>query len=251
MKNWPKILLCGAALIPLTSYAAVDIKLAEDINAIVVNGEEIGYRISKLSDISLNDGTNQLVVRVAKLVMGQGGYEKFNSNPLVLTFSTANKNLTLNLVKPINTLADAQHFNGSPQLKLTEVGSGAQVELLQAELPRLQGITRDYLKELNAYNKKYDLVRVEQSSADVASALVFENSKTNTNSTAVSMVQYWFGEANFAERKEFANWAFANRSEVTQVMDTQDKPVEMMAYWYEKADKSEKSQILGWLLNQE
>ncbi|MEF2509672.1 hypothetical protein V4D06_17230 [Vibrio mimicus] len=72
-----------------------------------------------------------------------------------------------------------------------------------------------------------------------------------STSKSYEMVQYWFGEANATERKEFANWAFVNRSEVTQAMATQSKPVEMMAYWYEKADKTEKSTILSWLISQE
>ncbi|QEO43860.1 hypothetical protein DLR65_11260 [Vibrio tarriae] len=72
-----------------------------------------------------------------------------------------------------------------------------------------------------------------------------------TASKPTEMVQYLFGEANSAERQEFANWAFANRAEVAQPMVTQNKLVEMMADWYKKADKAEKASILSWLISQE
>ncbi|WP_158120463.1 hypothetical protein [Vibrio metoecus] len=72
-----------------------------------------------------------------------------------------------------------------------------------------------------------------------------------TASKSEEMVQYLFGEANSGERQEFANWAFANRAEVTQPMVTQSKLVDMMADWYKKADKAEKASILSWLISQE
>ncbi|QXC56753.1 hypothetical protein KSS82_15895 [Vibrio mimicus] len=72
-----------------------------------------------------------------------------------------------------------------------------------------------------------------------------------TASKPTEMVEYLYGEANAAERQEFANWAFANRAEVTQPMATQNKLVGMMADWYGKADKTEKASILSWLISQE
>lgn len=70
-------------------------------------------------------------------------------------------------------------------------------------------------------------------------------------SKSQDMVQYWFGEATDAEQQQFADWAFSQRTSVTDMIKTESKPVEMMAYWYDKADKTEKSNILSWLLGQE
>ncbi|EOW9289398.1 VvgS protein [Vibrio cholerae] len=253
MKNWPKVLLSSAALLPFSVSAAVEIKLAEEISPIVVNGEESGFRISKLSDITLDDGTHQLVVRVSKLVTGQTGYEKFNSNPLVLTFSATDQRLKLGSVKSITTLADAKAFDAAPMLTLADISTGKAIEVKQDELPRLQGITRDYLKELNAYNKKNNLLPVEQAVAQTAALVVpsQEVAKADNGPTSVSMIQYLYGEASSAERQEFANWAFANRAEVTQPISTSNKLVDMMADWYKKADKAEKTSILSWLISQE
>ncbi|EJB8350422.1 DUF2057 domain-containing protein [Vibrio cholerae] len=252
MKNWPKVLLSSAALLPFSVSAAVEIKLAEEISPIVVNGEESGFRISKLSDITLDDGTHQLVVRVSKLVTGQTGYEKFNSNPLVLTFSATDQRLKLGSAKSITTLADAKAFDAAPMLTLADISTGKEIEVKQDELPRLQGITRDYLKELNAYNKKNNPALVDAAVAPaVVAAPVVQANNLASAQTSVGMVQYLFGEASAAERKEFANWAFANRAEVAQPMVTQNKLVEMMADWYKKADKAEKASILSWLISQE
>ncbi|MCG6233396.1 DUF2057 family protein [Vibrio furnissii] len=65
------------------------------------------------------------------------------------------------------------------------------------------------------------------------------------------MVQYWFNEGSDAERKQFADWAFSNRAEVKQAMNSESKALDMMAYWYEKADKTQKAGILSWLISQE
>lgn len=252
MKNWPKVLLSSASLLPFSVSAAIEIKLAEEISPIVVNGEESGFRIGKLSDITLDDGTHQLVVRVSKLVTGQTGYEKFNSSPIVLTFSATNQGLKLGSAKSITTLADAKAFDAAPMLSLTDISTGEPIEVKQDELPRLQGISRDYVKELNAYNKKNNPALVDAAVAPaVVVAPVEQTNDLASAQTSVSMVQYLFGEASAAERKEFANWAFANRAEVTQPIATSNKLVSMMADWYQKADKIEKSSILSWLISQE
>jgi len=70
-------------------------------------------------------------------------------------------------------------------------------------------------------------------------------------SKSQDMVQYWYNEGTAAEKKQFADWAFSQRTTVTETIKTESKPVEMMAYWYKKADKAEKSNILAWLIRQE
>ncbi len=70
-------------------------------------------------------------------------------------------------------------------------------------------------------------------------------------SKSQDMVQYWYGEGSIADKKQFTDWAFSQRTTVTQMIQTDSKPVEMMVYWYDKANKTEKSHILSWLINQE
>ncbi len=70
-------------------------------------------------------------------------------------------------------------------------------------------------------------------------------------SKSQDMVQYWYNEASAEEQKQFADWAFSQRTTVTNMIETESKSLEMMSYWYEKADKTEKSNILSWLLSQE
>lgn len=252
MKNWPNLWLAVVACLPFSATAAVEVKLAADISAIVVNGEESGFRINPLSNLTLDDGTQQLVVRVSKLVMGQGGYEKFNSNPLVLTFSATNQRLALDIGKPITTAAQAQAFDAAPQLSLTEISSGKTIEVLQAELPRLQGISRDYVKELNAYNKQHNLMPMAQTVTLPAAQATTATVATQASApTTLTMVQYLYSEATSAEQQEFANWAFANRAAVNQPLVSEHKLVTMMADWYQKADKADKAAILAWLISQE
>ncbi|TXY23370.1 DUF2057 domain-containing protein [Vibrio mimicus] len=105
---------------------------------------------------------------------------------------------------------------------------------------------------MNALAKEGDLqlsLGGSQASPMLVAAPV--NANIEQQSKSNEMVQYLYGEANAAERQEFANWAFANRAEVAQPMATQNKLVGMMADWYGKANKTEKASILSWLISQE
>ncbi|EKO3895749.1 hypothetical protein P0F23_003216 [Vibrio metschnikovii] len=88
-----------------------------------------------------------------------------------------------------------------------------------------------------------------KSQREAATVQALQETRPTTKPNQI--LQYLYGEASALERQEFANWAFANRAEVTQPIVTQNKLVEMMADWYKKADKTEKASILSWLISQE
>ncbi|WP_165310598.1 hypothetical protein [Vibrio ziniensis] len=74
---------------------------------------------------------------------------------------------------------------------------------------------------------------------------------TEVKSKSLDMVQYWFNEGSAEQQKQFSDWAFSQRTSVTNMIQSESKAVEMMAYWYDKANKAEKSEILSWLIHQE
>ncbi|MBJ7019449.1 DUF2057 family protein, partial [Vibrio cholerae] len=84
--------------------------------------------------------------------------------------------------------AEAKAFDNAPKLTLTDVNTSKPIDMLQSELPRLPGISRDYLKELNAYNKKNNLLPVEQAVAQTAALVVpsQEVAKADNGPTSVS-----------------------------------------------------------------
>ncbi|MGO2343716.1 hypothetical protein [Vibrio litoralis] len=65
------------------------------------------------------------------------------------------------------------------------------------------------------------------------------------------MVEYWYQEAEQAEKEAFSSWAFQNRKQVSADLKTTGKPSEMLDYWYKKASEEQRSQILTWLLKVE
>ncbi len=230
------------------AIAQVEVRLHRDVAPIVVQDKEVGFSIKKKETFILPNGTNQLVIRVEKLVENLGEREKFNSKAVVVTFDANDSVINIEPTKNIKQRSQAFEFDESPKFDLNVI-SGEISKDSQGVLNASNGLTRDYLKELAAYNKENNLgIKVMESSADtkLATELVdVEKSKSQ------DMVQYWFGEATEAEQKQFADWAFSQRSSVTDMIKTESKPVEMMAYWYDKADKTEKSNILSWLLRQE
>ncbi|WBA15798.1 DUF2057 family protein [Salinivibrio proteolyticus] len=64
------------------------------------------------------------------------------------------------------------------------------------------------------------------------------------------MVNYWYQQASEAERRDFADWAFAHRDGGGVVPTTQSQPLQMMGYWYQQATPTSRKAILTWLLNQ-
>ncbi len=248
MNKLGRFLLVGTLMASSNAIAQVEVRLHRDVAPIVVKDKEVGFSLKKKETFVLPNGTNQLVIRVEKLVENLGEREKFNSKAVVVTFDAKDSVINIEPTKNIKQRSQAVEFDESPRFDLNVI-SGEISKDSQGVLNASNGLTRDYLKELAAYNKENNLgIKVMESSADtkLATELVdVEKSKSQ------DMVQYWFGEATDAEQQQFADWAFSQRSSVTDMIKTESKPVEMMAYWYDKADKTEKSNILSWLLRQE
>ncbi|MCE0556186.1 DUF2057 domain-containing protein [Motilimonas sp. E26] len=249
MRIWLKMVTVGLLTVSFSSLAKVEVNLKDDVNVLVINGEEVGFRLKKLSTLQLDNGFNQIVVRVAKLVTRYGEYEKFNSDPVVISFNAADQKLDVGVEDSINTVEQAEAFN---QNSAFIIQSAKGIDYKQDKLPLLGGISRDYAKELNAYNRKNDITVAGAAQTALNNNTVQSNTQSapvRVNSTAVEMVRYWYNEAGKNEQKAFEDWAFSNRVEVKQPLISDSKPLEMLAYWYAKADKADKSSILSWLLN--
>lgn len=165
MKLGKKLLLATGFACAFSAQAAVEVKFAPDVEAMIVNGEQTFNLLESTKDVTLDDGLNQIVVRVSKLVEGQGQLEKYRSVPMVLTFTAAEQHL---LIKPnmrILNAVDKQNFNANPRMKLTTL-NGVSIDATIDILPKEKNVNtsnllgRNYLKELALYNqsKGYALV---------------------------------------------------------------------------------------------
>ncbi|WP_086982702.1 YccT family protein [Vibrio aphrogenes] len=247
MKSLKILLLAGLVGASFQAAADVKINLNRDVQPLVINGEELGFSLSDKSEFILKDGQNQLVLQVSKLVQNRGEYEKFNSAAIVVTFSASNASLTISPEGKILTTEDAKQYNKNPKLLLVNQ-SNKSIAAQQGVLVPLSGLTRDYTKELAAYNKSNNIIVAGSTATAVAATSV---SSDKGASKPQEMVEYWYGEASDVEKEAFSSWAFQNRKQVSNDLKTTDKPSEMLDYWYKKASPQQRSAILSWLLTVE
>lgn len=252
------------------TYADVTVSIDRNLQILAVNGVEPEISFGHTDEINLPNGSNQLLVRLEKVIHFGGTQNKYKSPAMVVSFNEANENLILKSAAIVRDEMTAKAFDKKPEVLL--INSSQQPIDFKQDVLVAKGFSvfRDYENELYNYNSQGKIasisalnnVGINQKRSEAASepaktvqiaqdAMVNSQATTQSVSKSYDMIQYLFGEASSAERQEFANWAFANRAEVAQPMVTQNKLVEMMADWYKKADKAEKASILSWLISQE
>ncbi|MBV7298510.1 DUF2057 family protein [Enterovibrio paralichthyis] len=146
------ILLLGG-LIPSISYAQVNVTLHKDIEAIIVNGEELPMTLMSKNNFMLENGQNQLVVRLSKLVSSGSEFEKFKSDPLVITFATSDEDIFVEPTRNITSERQIKDFKQNPSFELL-TPDNRKIESQQDILPKKPGFMRNYGAELAAFNAK-------------------------------------------------------------------------------------------------
>ncbi len=244
MKSFKILLLAGLVGASFQAAAEVKIRLNQDIKPLVINGEEIGFSLGKKDEFTFDNGQNQVVVQVSKLVESRGEYEKFNSKPVVITFNAANTELTVSSDGTLKTTEDSKIFDKAPKVVVKD-STGKSVSTQQSMLEASNGLTRDYEKEVAAYNKKHQIILPGAAAVSAPKMVETKISKPQ------EMVQYWYGEASDSQKQAFSTWAFQNRKQVSGELAGNDKSSQMLDYWYKKATSEQRSEILTWLLKAE
>ncbi|WP_104399163.1 YccT family protein [Vibrio penaeicida] len=212
MKLLYKVLTTSAVLLSFQAQADVKVHLHRDLAPVVVDGEEVGFSFGAKSPLVLKDGKNQIVVRVSKLVAKQGEHEKFNSEPIVVTFEAANKELTLNPAKVITRSDQVGSFGDNPKVKMLDV-AGHSYPIDQGILKRGSGLTRDYERELTKFNQKNGIKIATATAATAATAAttattaITTSSMSKNTSSTLSDLKADFGKLSSTEKKEFLMWA--------------------------------------------
>ena len=245
-----------AATVMMTSFAPhadVGLNFHRDISPIIVQGEETSYSLFPTSAYQLENGNNQIVFRMAKLIESNGGDRtKFNSHAFVLNFDA--EDIDVRLESAVNVLRENQaiEFNRNPNVLLVDE-AGNRIDFTIDQLIAGDALMRDYTKDLAHYNKARNITVGNPNELEVAQVLpeVKVATVTTTNEVGpVSMIPYWMEKATAVESDQFMSWAFENRStdslkpiEGTQVLN-------MLGYWYSEAKVEERKQILAWLVSQ-
>ncbi|CCN71637.1 DUF2057 domain-containing protein [Vibrio nigripulchritudo] len=208
MKLLYKVLTASAVLLSLQAQADVKVNLHRDLAPVVVDGEEVGFSLGKKSQLVLKNGKNQIVVRVSKLVAKQGEHEKFNSEPMVVTFEASNTELTLNPTRVITRIEQVGSFEDNPEVEMFDK-NGRSYTIEQGLLKRGSGLTRDYERELAKFNQKngIEIAAVAAASNTVSTSKNAKISFNKHSSTALSSLKSDFTKLTAEEKKEFLMWA--------------------------------------------
>ncbi|OBU35201.1 DUF2057 domain-containing protein [Photobacterium phosphoreum] len=158
MKLGKKLLLASAIVLSHSANAAVEVSFAPDVETMIVNGNKTLNLLEKTEDLTLNNGLNQIVVRVSKLIQGQGDLEKYRSEPIVITFTADNQIFHIKPDGRIINFADGSNFNAKPSMQLV-TANGSTIDAKIDVLPKNQigdsgsMFGRNYLKDLAYYNQ--------------------------------------------------------------------------------------------------
>ncbi|WEM41658.1 DUF2057 family protein [Photobacterium sp. DA100] len=198
--------------------AAVEVSFDKDLELLVANGEAMGKLAMSPETITLENGPNQLVVRLSKLVSYSGEYKKFRSEPVVVTFDVADTEL---LVKPSRHIVREQHINGfdkNPSMKIDQAGKSFDA-FHQGILLRSSGMMRDHVKELEEYNIAQGFVaedprpklemKTTSGKAVVPAAVVKvgESNATANGDNALILLQADYLRLPIEQKQAFLRWA--------------------------------------------
>lgn len=148
-------IIAAGIMASFSSFAAVNVDFDVEIEPLLINGEEVSSFVSQMTKTELNDGPNQMVVRVSKLIRQNGVHTKFKSEPLVVTFNSSNVDIKIEPGKKFSSAEQLGDFESNPTLKITKT-DGQPLETHTQVLPRGKGLIRDFGEELAAYNMAND-----------------------------------------------------------------------------------------------
>ncbi|WP_253277723.1 YccT family protein [Vibrio vulnificus] len=251
MKNFCVLMMPLALLAANSVRADVVVHVHRDVAPLVVNGDGVGYSLTKKNKIVLQDGKNQLAVRVEKLIPNNlGEFEKFNSQVSIVTFDSYNIELTVEPGYTLTKKEQADKFNTNPTFVLKD-NSGNIVPSIQELLPNGGGFTRDYETEVSKYNKKNSIVLTssEIPSSEVEKAEPTKAEATSTEEKGVEMVQYWYEKASNEDKKQFASLAFENRKSEIAKQNTKSQELDMLVYWFNQTSENGRKNIINWIMN--
>lgn len=209
-----KLLAVSCGLIAPFSFASVNIDIPREVQILVVNGEDAGYSsfgFDYKDNLELNDGINQVVFRISKVVNESGNKStKFKSKPLVATFESADSHLKLEMPK-LKTLQSGYDFDTHPSFDLNVIDG--QIEYFkQGQLRTLGTFGADFVQATENFNKSSEpasLAHLASATSKKITAPVPKESSslaTQTNTDLKSL----FLNKSYQEKQEFLSWAIKN-----------------------------------------
>jgi len=154
----PLVITVLFTLLVVTFAQATTLKLAPEIDLLVLDGHKISGSLLKGADgIELNHGQHQILFRVEKsLKTNQQIASLWVSTPLIATFTTQTKSITITLPM-LMTLQQGKLFNQHPEFQLYD----EHHQLIESQQDCLIAITDDnYEHAMMVYNMKSNIASV-------------------------------------------------------------------------------------------
>ncbi|MCG7498465.1 DUF2057 domain-containing protein [Vibrio sp. Of7-15] len=189
-----------------TLRAEVLINFDRGVEVLAVGQHEYTPSIlSSTADFKLNNGVNQLLIRVTALVNRNGAKEKYVSQPFVMKFTASDTELLVSAPFAIRDDRGVRKFEKQPHVLLTQSGESYS---FKSEM-----ITS---KEFSLFKNYNELLGKYNQSGGVASLSVIDMGSENVQITASespdpcgksSGLQGDFLLMSFEGRQEFISWA--------------------------------------------
>ncbi|WGV99632.1 DUF2057 domain-containing protein [Vibrio sp. YMD68] len=211
-----KLAILSLALCSAFSYAKTTIQTDSRVEILAVNQEINQIANSGKGDLQIENGQNQLLVRVTAMIDTNGGKEKFNSSPMVVTFDVSDETLLLETPFVIRDQRAVNKYNRDPRVKVTSSGEAVSIttDVISNETFAL---IKDYEAMLSSYNQAGGQAAIVSSSVAAASIAKpvtlpeIESSKKQTKpASKPSSLQADFLEMTPEQRQEFVSWAVKN-----------------------------------------
>jgi len=200
--------------------AAPQLILQDGVRVLAQNGRLLSDDKAATDRLSLQPGTNQILVRYSVELQGSDG-EIEKSDPFVLLFESADEQQLRLSTPKIRRARDLRQFNRQGSWMLTDP-AGRKQTFTQAVLKK-EGfqLGRDFERELEVFNK-----------TDAAAAYRFNTSAVDYTTTVLKDPISYQPTASIPKGDRSADALMAER---------------MLKYWYNQADQETRESFKAWI----
>ncbi len=211
------ILMC--ALVSASAFAKVTIQTDNRVEILAVNQVINNVPNVGRGDLQIENGENQLLIRVTAMIDTNGGKEKFNSLPMVVKFNASDETLKFETPYAIRDNRGVNRFNRSPEVKVNS--NKGTVKLVTDNITNQTfDLIKDYDAMLANYNREGGVAAIaavpvqlpEVAPVPVHPIETTPVSKQTKPMVKPSQLQKDFMAMTPEQRQEFVSWAVKNMS---------------------------------------
>lgn len=189
------------------SAQAIDVEVGDNIEFMVVNGQEVGSRMAPAKNIDLPQGKHQLVVRYNASVKDGSRNKFFTSRPYIFE-ADIQQATVINLPKMTRYSQVESHFHRGPKWTFEyQDGTSAPVSYDKlvgsgfSPYGDMEGLVAEYNQDkgISFTNNQFEKL------TDVAVS-VSDTGEVNITGDATTQLKLWYTKATAEERKAFKLW---------------------------------------------